>query len=130
MEVQDHRDADHPERQGRKDEEVWQGVDLHQAVAAPRVGADEREPGAEEEGQVLGEVDAEPGALVALHAEPVDLDARDRLPAGVGRAAQREHVHRVTRRGERLGLAPHARILLVIGVGEHRDWTACRAARA
>ena len=82
VQVEDHGDADHPERQRREDEEVGQRVHLDQAVAAPGVGADEREPGAEEEGQVLGQVDAEPGALVALDAEPADRDARDRLRAG------------------------------------------------
>ena len=59
-----------------------QRVHLDEGVAASRVGAHEGEAGADEEGQVLDQVDAEAGALVALHAEPVDRDAGDRLAPG------------------------------------------------
>ena len=56
MQVEDHGHANQPERERGKDQEVRQCVDLDQPIAAPPVGAGQREPGAHEEGEVLDEV--------------------------------------------------------------------------
>ena len=60
-----------------------------------------------------------PGALVALHVEAVDRDTVERSHRRLARPAQGEHVDRASRPDERLGLAADARVLLVVGVGEH-----------
>ena len=68
----------------------------------------------------------DPGPLVALDAEPVDPDAVNGAQRGVGVASQREHVDLVAGRHERLGLAADPRILVVVGVDDHRHGPAAR----
>ena len=121
MQVEDDGHTGQPERHGREDEEVRQRMDLDEREAAPDVGARQRDARSDEERQVLAQVDRERCALVALDAEPADVDPADGLALGVRRTAEGEDLDVVTGRGERLGLAPDPRILLVVGMGEHRD---------
>ena len=89
---------------------------------------------AREELEVLAEVDAEPGALVALDVESVERDAGDDVLGGLAGKAQAEDDDRATGGDEQFGLAADARVLLVVAVDDHRDgaaagWrVACRSA--
>ena len=121
MEVEDDRDAGQAERQGRKHQEVRQRVDLDQPVPPPPVRTGEREPGAQQEREVLDQVGPQSGALVTLDAEPANVDAFDHLVGRVVRPAQREDVDGPAGGHEGLGLAADARVLLVVGVGDHGD---------
>src|SRR4029079_6571442 len=119
--VEDHGNPHESQREGREDQEVRQGVDLHEGIRASEMRADEREHRASEEREVFAQVDPEPSALVALDRQPVDDDALDRQRPGVTRPPEREDIDAVPRGCERLGLATNARILLVVRVREHRD---------
>ncbi len=116
-------DPDDAERERGKDEEVGQGVDLDETVAASPVCAGQGEPRADEKRQVLAEICAEPGTLVALHAQPPDGDAIEDLVGRIVRTSEGKHVDRAAGRDDRLGFAPDTRILLVVGVREHGDRT-------
>ncbi len=130
VEIEDHRDADQPQRQRREHQEVRQRVDLDEPVAPPGVGAGQRERGAHEERHVFDEVGAEAGSLVALDVEPADAHAVDDLADRIVRPAEREDVDLAPGRRQGLGLAPDPGILLVIGVGDHgdRSWRGGRRA--
>ena len=121
VQVEDDGHTGQSEWRGREDEEVRQRMDLDEREAPPYVGARQRDARSDEERQVLAQVDRERCALVALDAEPADVDPVDGLALGIFRTAEGEDLDVVTGRGERLGLAPYPRILLVVGMGEHRD---------
>ena len=95
MEIEDDRHPDDAERERGKDEEVGQGVDLDETVAASPVCAGQGQPGADEKRQVLTEICAEPGTLVALDAQPADGDAIEDL---VGRIVARRRANTSTAR--------------------------------
>ena len=106
---------------GREDEEVRQRMDLDEREAPPRRGRAPARRRSDEERQVLAQVD--PGAMRPGGA---GRRAGGRRPRRWSRARDRrtaegEDLDAVTGRGERLGLAPDPRILLVVGMGEHRD---------
>ena len=121
MQVEDDGYTGQAEWHGREDQEVRKRMDLDECEAPPDMGARQRDAGPDEERQVLAQVDRERCALVALDAEPADVDPGDDLPLGVCRTPEGEDLDAVTRRGERLGLTPDPRILLIVGMGEHRD---------
>ncbi len=121
VEVEEERDADQPERQRREREEVRRGVDLDERVAAAAVGAGEGPRRAGEEREVLGEVGEQARALVAPDVEAMDGHAGELAGRGVAVAPEPEDVDRTARGDERFRLAPDARVLVVVGVDEHRD---------
>ena len=126
MEVEQEWDAGEPQRQRGERQEVRQGVDLDDGVAATPVRLDQGEARPGEELEVLAEIDPERRALVPLDVEPADTDAGHVADGRVLGPAEREHVHRSARGDERLRLAAHPRILLVVAVGQHRDRPAGR----
>src|SRR5687767_13777153 len=77
-------------------------------------------PGANEEADVLHEIRPETGALVTLDVEPPNGDAGDLVRGRIVGAAQGVDVYRAAGGNQRLRLAPDARILVVVGVDEHR----------
>ena len=121
VQVEQHRDADEAQRQGREHEEVGQRVDLHQPEPVAAVELDRRPSGSDQERQVLAQVRPEPGTLVALTAEAPDVHALQDFLGGQLRSAQPEDEDRASARCERFGLAPDARVLLVVGVDDHQD---------
>ena len=84
------RDAGEPQRQRREREEVRQRLDLDERRTGAGGGQSRSGPRrADEECEVLAQVDAEPGALVALDVEPVDARRRRRRRRRVGPARRR-----------------------------------------
>ncbi len=120
MEVEQERHPGEPHRQRGEREEVGQTVDLDEGIPAAPMGTAQRPARADEERQVLAQVDADPRALVALDAEAPDAHAVDDPGRLVRLAPEREHVDLVAGGDERLGLPPDPRILVVVGVDDHR----------
>ena len=119
MQVDHHRHAGQPLGQRGKDEPIRDRVDLDQRVAPAAVGTGKRDRRPHEEFGVLEEVGSDPGPLVALHVQPMHADAVEpALPLGVV-PAESEDVHVAAARDDRLGLAPDAWVLLVVGVDDH-----------
>ncbi len=81
VEIEDERHARQPERQRCERQEVRQRMDLDEPEPMPSMEAGGRPRRAGEELEVLAQVDAEPGSLVALDVEPVEPDARHQCPA-------------------------------------------------
>ena len=130
MQVDDEGHADKPEWEPRKHEEVRQGVDLDKREARPAMGPADRPTGPDQKRQVLAQVCAKAGALVTLDVQSVDADPVDDAVGRIARPAQREDLHRSTAGHQRLGLAPDARIFLVVGMDDHAHGPRRRADRA
>ncbi len=107
--------------QRRRHEEVRQRVDLDEGVAAPPMGRRDGPPGPGEEPEVLDEVGPEARALVALDVQPANGDPRHLVPGRIVRAAQGIDIDRPPGGHQRFRLASDARVLVVVGVDEHRD---------
>ena len=121
VQVEQHRDADEPKRQRREHEEVRQGVDLDEREPLAPMQPDRGEHRPHQERHVLAQVHAEPRALVALHVEVLDANARDLGNGGSIRLPKPEHHDRTPGSDQRLRLAPDARVLLVVAVDDHED---------
>lgn len=121
VEVEQQRHPGKPQRNGGEGQEVGQAVDLDEPVATAAVGPGEGPAGAKEEREVLAEIDPEPRALMALDAEPPDMNTGDVSLDRVVSPAQGEDVDGMPGSDERFGLAADPRILVVIRVDDHRD---------
>ena len=112
---------DQLEGQRGEDEVVGQRVDLDEGVAPAAVGAGRRPERPNQEGAVLGQVHGQAGALVAPHGQAAQVHARDDGRGPLARPSQAEDVDFPAGSDERLGLAPDACVLLVVGVDDHAD---------
>ena len=130
VQVEDHRDAGQPEVQRPEHQEVGQGVDLDERIPAPPVGLRDGRRRAYQEVEVLDEVGPQARALVALDVEAVDADAIDDRICRVVLAAERVDVDGPAGTDERLGFAADPRILVVVGVGQHRHGSRHRVERS
>ena len=129
MEVQHEWDPGEPEVERGKDEEVRQGVHLDEGEPGPRMRPGHGDRRAREERQVFGRVGGQAGALMALGVEPVECHAVQLALRWIVRPAKPEDLDRPAGSDERFGLSADARILLVIGMGQHADRARHRAAR-
>ena len=86
VQVEQDRDADEAQRQGREHEEVRQRVDLDEREPLAAVGLDRCPSGSDQERQVLAQVRPESCALVALDVEPPDVHAAPDFLGGLARA--------------------------------------------
>ena len=121
MEIEDERDAGEPERQPGEDEPIGQGRDLDDRVPVTPVRPGEGNEDPPEELEILGEVRAEAGSLVALDVEAMDVRSADDDERRSAGRPEREDVDDPTGSGQRLGLASEAGILLEIAVGDEGD---------
>ena len=121
VQVEQHRDTDEAQRQGGEHEEVRQRVDLHEPEPMASMELDRCPSGSDQEREVLAQVRPEPRSLMALDRQPAHVHAvQDLLRRQLG-AAQPEDHDRASARCEQFGLAPDARVLLVVGVDDHQD---------
>ena len=130
VEVDHERHPDEPERQPGEDEEVRQRVDLDERVAPPAVGPGHGPAGPEQEGQVLAQVRAQPGALVTLDVEPMDVDpVDDGIRCVAGRRSAKTSTGRPRATSDSAS-PPDARVLLVVGMDDHAHGPALGSGRA
>ena len=130
VQVEDHRHARQPHRQRREDEEVRQGVDLHQAVAPSSVGGGQREPGTRTRKARYSRMYV-PSPAPWWRCTPRRCTWTPSSTSAAGSPGRRSANTSTGRpgRGDRLGLAPDPGILLVVGVRQHRDRTRIRGVR-
>ena len=121
VEVEQDRDADEAQRQGREHEEVGQRVDLDERESVAAMELDRCPSGSDQErrGTRAGTSRGpRPGGAARRAAGRA---RRPGPPRRQLRAAQPEDHGPAGRRDERFGLAPDARVLLVVGVDDHQD---------
>src|SRR5258706_16438822 len=99
-------------------------MNMDQPVLTTTMGDREDPAGADQERQVLAEIDPDPGSLVALDAKPADVDAGDVLLQRIVLTTEGEDVDCMASTDERLGLAADPRILVVIRMDDHCDRSA------
>ena len=121
VEVEDHRHAGEPERQRGEHEEVRQACGPGRARSGAADGRASRPGGPDEEREVLAQVAPRPAPWWRWTSRRWTRTPSSQPSAASPRAARREDVDRPARGDERLGLAPDARILVVVGVDDHRD---------
>ena len=120
VEIEDDRHAEQPQRERGKDEEIGRRMDLDDPEPLAAVEPDGRPHRPGEERQILGDVDDDPCALVALDVEVADPHAVDNRFDRVMDASQTDDVYRPAQPDERLRLATDPGVLLVVAVDDHQ----------
>jgi len=121
MEIEKDRRTSEAKRKGGEHEEVRKAVDMGEAESST-AGESRRDPArATHEAHVLTKVDAHAGALVALDAQPSDLDPFHHRERGIAGPPETEDDDGDPGPHERLGLTADSAVLVVVGVDEHED---------
>ena len=121
MEVEHNGHPGEPKGQRREDEPVRQRCHLDEGVAAAGITLDQHDGDPEEEGEVLGQVPADPRALVALDVESPHMGSNDLALGRIPGPAEGDDVHRPAGRNERLGLTAETWVLLEVAVGDQSE---------